>query len=406
MAAGRHWLGERQTWVWLHRYAGLLTALFLTVAGLTGSILAFGHDIDAWLNPGFHQARSTAPPLGFDALAARIEASDPALRVDYVTHDGTPGRTALAFVSARAGRPPLGYDEVYLDPGTGEIQGRRARRACCLQAESFVPFMLQIHHSLYVPGLWGWWFMGGIALIWLVDSFVGVYLTLPRGGLRMAKWKPAWLIKRGAGSYRLTLDLHRAFGLWLWLALALLALSSAYLNLREELFRPALSAVSTLTPIPTASTPVAERDALPLVGFDAIRARANAHAQAQGWPQRVSGVSHFSELGLYLALLWPSHHDRGRGLGAPMLYYDAHTGALVGVTQPGRGTAADVFTQMQFPLHSGQIGGLAGRVAVAGLGLVVAMLSVTGVVIWWKKRRSRVVSRRRAEREPREDRRG
>jgi len=182
MAAGRHWLGERQTWVRLHRYAGLLTALFLTVAGLTGSILAFGHDIDAWLNPGFHQARSTAPPLGFDALAARIEASDPALRVDYVTHDGTPGRTALAFVSARAGRPPLGYDEVYVDPGTGEIQGRRARRACCLQAESFVPFMLQIHHSLYVPGLWGWWFMGGIALIWLVDSFVGVYLTLPRAG--------------------------------------------------------------------------------------------------------------------------------------------------------------------------------------------------------------------------------
>ncbi|WP_286897655.1 PepSY domain-containing protein [Achromobacter sp. UBA2119] len=78
----------------------------------------------------------------------------------------------------------------------------------------------------------------------------------------------------------------------------------------------------------------------------------------------------------------------------------------MGVTQPGRGTAADVFTQMQFPLHSGQIGGLAGRVAVAGLGLVVAMLSVTGVVIWWKKRRSRVVSRRRAECEPREDRRG
>lgn len=107
-------------------------------------------------------------------------------------------------------------------------------------------------------------------------------------------------------------------------------------------------------------------------------------------------VRAFSELGLYLALLWPSHHDRGQGLGSPMLYYDAHTGARVGVTQPGHGTAADVFTQMQFPLHSGQIGGLAGRIVVCALGLVVAMLSVTGVVIWWKKRRSREVSDQRA----------
>ncbi len=396
MAAGRLRLGERQTWVWLHRYAGLLTALFLTVAGLTGSILAFGHDIDVWLNPGLHHARSSAPPLGFDALASRIQASDPTLQVDYLTHDGAPGHTALAFVSARPGHPPLAYDEVYVDPGTGEIQGRRSRRACCLQAESFVPFMLQIHHSLYIPGLWGWWFMGGIALIWLVDSLVGFYLTLPRGGLRWAKWRPAWQIKRGAGSYRLNLDLHRAFGLWLWLALMLLALSSAYLNLREELFRPALSAVSTLTPIPVASTRPASREALPVVGFDAIRTRANAHAQAQGWPERVSGVSHFRELGLYLALLWPSHQDRGLGLGSPMLYYDAHSADLLGAAQPGLGTAADVFTQMQFPLHSGQIGGLGGRILVCALGLVVAMLSVTGVVIWWKKRRSRDVSARRA----------
>ena len=57
MAAGRHWLADRQTWVWLHRYAGLLTALFLTVAGLTGSILACGPDIGAGRNPGVHQGR-------------------------------------------------------------------------------------------------------------------------------------------------------------------------------------------------------------------------------------------------------------------------------------------------------------------------------------------------------------
>ncbi|OZI51906.1 PepSY-associated TM helix domain-containing protein [Bordetella genomosp. 5] len=391
-------LAERQTWVWVHRYAGLLTAVFLTVAGLTGSILAFGHDIDAWLNPEFYQARSTQPALGYDALAARIEASDHALQIEYLSYDGVPGHTAQAYVYARPGHPPLGYDHIFVDPGTGEVQGKRSRQGCCLQAETFVPFMLQIHHSLYLPGLWGWWFMGGIALIWLLDSFVGFYLTLPRSAPRVSKWKPSWLIKRGGGAYRLNLDLHRAFGLWLWIALILLALSSAYLNLRQELFRPVLAVVSTLTPIPEATTPPAAREGALPVGFDVIRARANAHAAREGWPERVSGISHFGEMGLYLALLWPSHHDRGMGLGTPMLYYDAYSGALVGATLPGAGTAADVFTQLQFPLHSGQIGGLAGRIVVCILGLVVALLSITGVVIWWQKHQSRRLADRRAAR--------
>jgi uncharacterized iron-regulated membrane protein len=51
--------------------------------------------------------------------------------------------------------------------------------------------------------------------------------------------------------------------------------------------------------------------------------------------------------------------------------------------------------QVQFPLHSGRIIGIPGRILVSLLGLAVAMLSLTGVVIWAKKRRSRSLSERR-----------
>jgi uncharacterized iron-regulated membrane protein len=46
--------------------------------------------------------------------------------------------------------------------------------------------------------------------------------------------------------------------------------------------------------------------------------------------------------------------------------------------------------QAQFPLHSGRIVGLPGRILISIMGLVVAALSVTGVVIWWRKRRARL----------------
>jgi uncharacterized iron-regulated membrane protein len=45
--------------------------------------------------------------------------------------------------------------------------------------------------------------------------------------------------------------------------------------------------------------------------------------------------------------------------------------------------------QSQFPLHSGRILGLPGRILISAMGIVVAMLSLTGIVIWLRKRRYR-----------------
>jgi uncharacterized iron-regulated membrane protein len=45
--------------------------------------------------------------------------------------------------------------------------------------------------------------------------------------------------------------------------------------------------------------------------------------------------------------------------------------------------------QLQFPVHSGRILGTAGRVLVSVLGVAIAALSVTGVLIWARKRKAR-----------------
>ena len=44
---------------------------------------------------------------------------------------------------------------------------------------------------------------------------------------------------------------------------------------------------------------------------------------------------------------------------------------------------------------AGRIAGLPGRIIVSIMGIAVAMLSITGLVIWWKKRKARVASKRR-----------
>jgi len=53
----------------------------------------------------------------------------------------------------------------------------------------------------------------------------------------------------------------------------------------------------------------------------------------------------------------------------------------------GTGNAGDIFMQAQFPRHSGRILDLPRRILISLIGLVVVMLSVTGVVIRARKRR-------------------
>ena len=57
--------------------------------------------------------------------------------------------------------------------------------------------------------------------------------------------------------------------------------------------------------------------------------------------------------------------------------------------------------QAQFPLHSGRILGLPGRILISTMGLVVAALSVTGVVIWYRKRRARLSAQSKDRQQPR-----
>ncbi|MFN7984488.1 MAG: PepSY-associated TM helix domain-containing protein [Vicinamibacterales bacterium] len=70
------------------------------------------------------------------------------------------------------------------------------------------------------------------------------------------RWKPSWLVKRGASAYRTNLDVHRASGLWLWPLLLVFAWSSVMLN-----FGPLHRAISrTVLAYPSAQEEAQRRD--------------------------------------------------------------------------------------------------------------------------------------------------
>jgi len=90
----------------------------------------------------------------------------------------------------------------------------------------------------------------------------------------------------------------------------------------------------------------------------------------------------------------PSDESGAMGMGLSNVYVSSGTGEVLGTHRPWHGTAADVFVQLQLPLHSGRILGLAGRILMSFMGLMVAMLSVTGIVIWARKHRARTLQKK------------
>jgi uncharacterized iron-regulated membrane protein len=210
----------------------------------------------------------------------------------------------------------------------------------------------------------------------------------------MQRWAPAWKVRWKSGATKVNFDIHRAFSLWTWVLLFIIAFTGFSLNLYYEVFYPMMSTVSEVTPGPYDLREPHPLDApeMPLQAYPDVIARAEQDAARRGWTAPAGGIYYAPDYGIYEVSFFEMGEDHGfAGAGTPALQYDNKTGAHIGEYLPWTGTAADLFVQAQFPLHSGRILGIPGRILISIMGLVVAALSVTGVVIWWKKSKARVV---------------
>lgn len=370
----------------LHRYVGLAIAIFLALSGLTGSIIVFYQELDRALNPDlFSVPVSAALPLPPSQLAARVEQQLPGSHVTLLSLPPT-GRASEVWVTS-SGRQSLPYNQVFANPYTGTVLGKREWGKAGLSRAAVMPMLYLFHYSLKLPGVWGILLMGIIACLWTIDCFTAFLLTLPRAKPFWRKWRMSWSIKRGAGPYRFTFDLHRAGGLWVWAVLLIIASSGVALNLPEQVFRPLLKSVTTLSPtLHDLRPPTAAVHTAALSFDDAVRL---GRAQVRGNDFVPLWVFREAEHGS-IGVGYGATGDKGMdGFGLSYLFFDDRSGKLILRQEAGKGRIADVYAGMQYQLHTGRILGWPGRILVCLTGLAVTMLSITGVVIWLRKRKAR-----------------
>ncbi|HMK91057.1 MAG TPA: PepSY-associated TM helix domain-containing protein [Methylocystis sp.] len=399
----------RPVFVWLHRYVGLALAAFLFIEGVTGAILAFRAELTGVLDPRFVAAAHPpgAQRLSLAALARRAEALEPTEQVAYFS-ENTDDRVTLRMRGRRnpetGGRFPDEPFHVMLDPFTGErLAGAEPTSASARFFAQVMPFVIRLHLHLTFgePGVWALWI---VALCWTIDCFVGFYLTLPITFEKFwRRWKPAWLVKWRGGFYRINFDLHRASGLWLWLLLFVFAWSSVELTDRLGLFdwvMGQVTAFSAAAPDDVEQFPARESVAPFKLDWEAAEAeggRLMAEESArQGFKiLRPFSLNRFEESRLYnYTVLTDRSFPQDQEW---TVFFDADTGAFHARMHANQGPADDLLSNWLRGLHMirDPVDYFAYRVFVVVVGLAVAGLSVTGVYIWWKKRKARVLRRSR-----------
>lgn len=395
--------------VLVHRWVGLALAGFLLLAGLTGALLAWHEELDAWASPQLLRVALPTPGTAMLSplvLRDKVQAQYPEAYAAMAYLRQEPGHAAVVRLFGRPS-PATGElgepssDQVFVNPYTGQILGERKWGDITQGMKNLVPFIYRLHYSLALDAA-GSTLLGIVALLWMVDCFAGAWLTLP--AIRTAaarqwllRWWPSWTVRLGRGHYKTSFDLHRAGGLWTWAMLFVLAWSSVAFNLHDEVYDPVMRSIFAYQPDRDALPRPQRLDLHPALGWGEALERGRRLMAEQAGAHRFTVhdetlLVHDPRIGPYGSWRYQvrSSRDIRDRWGSTQVIFDAETGELLQVWLPTGATSGDTIRTWLTSLHMAMLWGTPFRLFMTVMGLGVAVLSVTGVVVWARKRRGRV----------------
>ena len=372
----------------LHLYAGLWFGALFVLLGLTGSAIAWMPELDAYLNPTLLQASTPAAGQVLRVTPGTVQAV-----VDQLTADPAYGKPAQlnppadardVYVASyrQAGKPsPFSQAivrQVMVDPYTLQVKGERDWGRFGLTRPLLMSGMFHLHRYL-LTGDTGKTVTGISGVLLLLMALSGIYLWWPR--MQWTAIKRALTVSHGGSWPRFNYTLHKAAGFFAAPVLAVIAFSGIYFNL-PQLVVPLVDLVSTVPD--TAKLNNVQRDGALLDAGAAMAAAQRLYPQA-----RVSRIVLPAKKDLPYDIRVRQPDEIAHGDGATRITLDARSGLPLRIRDPLTASYGERFLGWQFPLHSGQAFGVAGRSFITLFGLMPLLFMLTGTLVWWKRRRGR-----------------
>ena len=372
----------RMLFLRIHRTIGLFLGAVIVLVGLSGSILSYRQDIDEFLNSAMMKVEVPANPVYRplnEILSAAKAVIPPGALVERLRLPRHPGAAAAVTYATDGDDLDTYFWEVFVDPYTATVKGQRVYLHGDDQlSQPFIRILVAFHWTLLL-GFTNAWILGGIGIAVFLSVLIGLYLWWPANG----NWRQGFKIKWGASRERVAFDIHRTVGAY-YAAIFLVMIATGVGMIFKPATRSAVMLFSQLRPDPVFGK------STPIPGKASIDIEEAAAAANSVFPD---GKLHW--------ILLPSGPDAvyvvgKRDFGEPNktitfrnVGVDQYSGAIRHVQDRNAYTAGEKFMEWQFPLHSGEAFGEAGRPFILLIGLGPLILYVSGFLRWRQKARAR-----------------
>jgi len=380
----------RGWWLSIHKWIGILLAVLIIPLSVTGAALVWDGALDRALNPGRYEVTGT-PALpasayaeaaraalrpGESLLSLRFEEEGPVVATAARAADGEGARGAPraregARREGRRGGPPV-RTNVWIDPGSARVLDVASSNS------GLVRMLHRLHGSFMIPGV-GRQIVGWVGVAMLLSCLTGIWLWWPVGGnvQRGFRWK-----RRDSFSA----NLHHQLGFWILLPLAMLSFTGAWISFPQFFGRfEAASAQRAGGPPDRARAMSARPLPAPRLPVDEVVRAARPLGE-----------------GALASIAWPTDREavwkigfRAEGGPAREVRIDDASGAVTPPAPP-----PETVARKMRRWHDGTGMGPLWQTVIFLGGVIPAVLSVTGIVMWLRTRRwrARIERKRKAAR--------
>jgi len=368
----------------LHSWLALPLAVFFIVLGLTGSAITWMHELDISLNPGLlHVAQAESETQQAPAtLLARLNALPGYENPFRLELPETKNDVLVAWYKGNA-KNQNGQSivrQVMLNPYTGAILGERNWGEVGFSRPLFMPTLFHLHRQL-LAGETGKIVVSINAILLAMIALSGIYLWWP--AWRLKAWWNAITVSHKGSWKRFNFCLHRAAGFYAAPVFLMLAVTGIYFNKPQWI----LPIVANFTQSATASPAVksvamqsetTQEKPLPLEEI--------LHLAQQQFPlARISRISMPKASSTIYEIRLHQPGELRERTGATRVRIDGIRGTVVKIQDPLKATKWDWIVSYFFPLHSGEILGVVGKIVISLFGLMPLLFAISGTFIWLRR---------------------
>jgi uncharacterized iron-regulated membrane protein len=347
----------------IHLWVGLFLALYVIVIALTGSILVFEDEFTATTLPaGLHPydpAHTASIPTVMSVFLRTCSSC-------VVTDLTTPSPAVPAYRLLAKG---LDQHEVNVvaDPVTAAVY---------FQSRTWVDWVHDLHVTLLFGNAYGYQVNGVGAVLLVMLAITGI--TLWWQGLKI--WSRGLALSFAHNWRRINYDAHNAIGFWTLLIVSWWGISGIYFSW----YRQVVAAVNLVSPLSGMNAPDLPRltpDPSTRASLESIVAAAH-DASPHG---RLFGLSDPS---LTTPIVYARMDLRAPGdfSHRDIVTIDTRTARPLTIWHYGQNhSLGDWFIWSMHPLHFGTLWELPFKIVWCLLGIGLATLSITGILMYWNR---------------------